>query len=133
MSAEAVYIDSSAFVKTVAREEQSESLRQFLLTCDLVVSSALLQTESTRAVTRFSPELAPLIQRRLRGVALVPVSREILLAAGSLLPANIRTLDAIHLATAALLGEELRSVITYDERMAAAAQGMGMRVDAPAE
>ncbi|HUZ77360.1 MAG TPA: PIN domain-containing protein, partial [Chloroflexota bacterium] len=83
--------------------------------------------------TRFSPELAPLIQRRLRGVALVPVSREILLAAGSLLPANIRTLDAIHLATAALLGEELRSVITYDERMAAAAQGMGMRVDAPAE
>ncbi len=63
---------------------------------------------------------------------LVRINQPVLAAAGSLQPEEVRTLDAIHLATAQLFGETLTAVVTYDKRMAAAAIGLGLRVATPA-
>ena len=131
MSAEAAYIDSSAFVKTIVVEAESQALQRFLANCDRVVSSALLQTETVRAVTRVAPELASLVERRLDRVGLVAVGRAVLAAAGTLHPVQIRTLDAIHLATAQLFGNELAAIVTYDQRMMAAARDLGLPVQSP--
>jgi uncharacterized protein len=68
----------------------------------------------------------------LADVDLVTISREILEVAGRLLPPNLRAIDAIHLASALALGDELDSIVTYDVRMQAAARGLGIAVEAPA-
>jgi uncharacterized protein len=67
----------------------------------------------------------------LRRLDILRVNERVLAAAGTLCPIEVRSLDAIHLATAAQLGVELRHVVTYDERMAMAARSLGMRVEAP--
>jgi predicted nucleic acid-binding protein len=67
----------------------------------------------------------------LARLELVRVSDRVLAAAGTLLPAELRTLDAIHLATAQQLGSDLARVVTCDERMRAAAQAAGCSVAAP--
>jgi hypothetical protein len=67
----------------------------------------------------------------LRGLDLLRVNDRVLEAAGLLLPLALRSLDAIHLATARELGDELGSLVTYDDRMAAAARALGHRVAAP--
>jgi predicted nucleic acid-binding protein len=67
----------------------------------------------------------------LARVDLVRINDRILVAAGALLPAEIRSLDAIHLATAQQLGAEVARIVTYDQRMAAAAHGNGWLVVAP--
>ena len=67
----------------------------------------------------------------LSRVDLVRINDRILDLAGSLHPFELRSLDSIHLATARRLGEDLGEVVTYDERMAAAATAMGFKVSAP--
>jgi len=67
----------------------------------------------------------------LERVDLVRVNDRILNLAGSLLPVELRSLDAIHLATARRLGADLSEIITYDERMAAAARSMGLKTATP--
>jgi uncharacterized protein len=67
----------------------------------------------------------------LARLELVRVSDRVLAAAGTLLPAELRTLDAIHGATAQQLGSDLARVVTYDERIRAAAQAAGCSVAAP--
>lgn len=62
---------------------------------------------------------------------LIRITDTVLRAAGSLMPTDIRTLDTIHLATAQLLGTDLGRVVTYDERMATAARGLGFQVARP--
>jgi predicted nucleic acid-binding protein len=64
-------------------------------------------------------------------VDLVRVNDGVLNLAGSLVPAELRSLDAIHLATAARLGIDLGEIVTYDERMTVAARSMGYRVATP--
>jgi predicted nucleic acid-binding protein len=60
------------------------------------------------------------------------MDRQVLDQAATLAPGSVlRSLDAIHLATAQLLGSELRSIVTYDARMAQAASGLGLSVAAP--
>jgi predicted nucleic acid-binding protein len=89
-------------------------------------------TELVRVVARAAPELLQVARDRLSEVDLVPQSRAILDAAGLLEPQALRTLDAIHLATAAALGSSLAGVLTYDHRMAAAATRLGFSVISPA-
>jgi len=67
----------------------------------------------------------------LEGVALVPLDDAILRGAGDLSPAGLRTLDAIHLATALSLAEDVTTLVTYDERLAEAAAAAGIAVTAP--
>jgi uncharacterized protein len=133
MSAErATYVDSSALVKLAVREPESAALRRYLDRRRPLVSSALARTEVIRALI----PLGTLAVRRGRDVLarvdLLRLSDRVLDAAGALTPADLRSLDAIHLASAAQLGSDLQSFVTYDERLASAAAAHGLRVVQPA-
>jgi predicted nucleic acid-binding protein len=133
MSAERVtYLDSSAIVKLAAEEPESLALRQFLRRRNRLVSSALAQTEVARALMADGPAAVRRGREVLQAVNLIRVSDRVLALAGDLRPAELRSLDAIHLATVQLLGREFGRVVTYDERMADGARALGMRVASPA-
>ena len=131
------YIDSSALVKLVREEPESANLRAFLAIEDLV-SSELVLTEVPRAVRRAAAvepalPLEQLIERAgelLDAVALYPLDRTLLAAAGALAEPALRALDAIHVATALDLGQ-IDAFVSYDDRQAAAARLGGLRTAAP--
>ncbi len=126
-----VYVDSSAIVKLVVREPESAALARFLRTRRPLVSSALARVEVERACMAVGPEAWARARDVITRFDLVRVNERVLATAASLLPREIRSLDAIHLASAALLGPSLRGVVTYDERMASVARGIGWKVFAP--
>lgn len=128
----AVYLDSSAFVRLAVEEPETAALRAFLAARDARrVSSALLRTESLRAVRQLGGNILATAREGLRRVDLVAIDDRILDAAGILEPRVLRTLDAIHLATCLAVGDDLESVVTYDERMAEGARLLGLPVVAP--
>lgn len=132
MSAERVtYMDSSAIVKLVADEPESVALRQFLRRRRPLVASALAHTEVARALILDGPEAVRRGWQVLQTLNLIRINDRVLALAGELLPAEVRSLHAIHLATAQLLGKQLGRVVTYDERMVEAARVLGMRVASP--
>ncbi|MEQ6324289.1 type II toxin-antitoxin system VapC family toxin [Mycobacterium canetti] len=127
----ATYLDSSAIVKLAVREPESDALRRYLRTRRPRVSSALALAEVMRALLR-QGELARKAGRRvLASLDLVRVDNRVLDLAGGLPPFELRTLDAIHLATAQRLGADLGRLCTYDDRMRDAAEALGMTVIAP--
>lgn len=127
-----LYLDSSAFVKVVVEEAESAALRQFLDGGDLRrVSSALLRAEATRAVRQLGPAALANVREGLRRVDLVAIDDRILDSAGSLAPQVLRTLDAIHLATAIAIGDDLDAIVTYDQRMATASAVLGLKTVMP--
>lgn len=125
------YLDSSAIVKLVVEEPESAALRKYLRRRQPCITSALAKTEVARALL----PLGTLVQRRaadvLSRIDLIRVSDRVLMTAGTMLPVDLRSLDAIHLATALQLGAQLARVVTYDERMAQAARANGSGVVAP--
>ena len=129
-----VYLDSSALVKLVVREPESPALLGLLREHRERVSSALALTEVPRALRRAG--FGRLERRRARevlaAVALVDADRRILSAAAALEPPTLRTLDAIHLATALALGEELAALVTYDRLLTEAAGQAHVQVLTPA-
>jgi predicted nucleic acid-binding protein len=132
MSAEGVwYIDSSAIVKLVASEPESEGLTRFLKPRELLVSSALAATEVTRAVLALGENFVARANEVLRRIDLVRINNDVLKTAGVLQPASLRSLDAIHLSTAALFGDTLNGLVTYDGRMHQAASSFGWNVQTP--
>jgi predicted nucleic acid-binding protein len=96
------------------------------------VSSALLRVEALRACVRYGVDEVARAARALVGLALVPLDDQVLEAAATLTPTELRSLDAIHLATALSLGDELGAMFVYDARLAAAALAAGIPVEAPA-
>jgi len=133
MNAETVwYVDSSAIVKLVASESETPALSKFLASRHPLISSALATTEVHRAVLPFGESFLRQATDVLARIELVRVSNEVLEDAGRLKSTSLRSLDAIHLATAALFGNTLSGVITYDGRMLDAAQSFGWSVHAPA-
>jgi predicted nucleic acid-binding protein len=132
MSAErATYLDSSAIVKLVIAEPESAALRRYLRRRRPLVSSALARAEVGRALLPLGEQASRHGERVLARLELIRISDRIIAAAGGLLPAELRTLHAIHLATAQQLGKDLARVITYDERLHAAARAAGCPVAAP--
>ena len=125
------YLDSSAIVKLAVREPESDALRKHLRRRRPLLSSALARTEVLRALLPGGEPALTAGRRALAGVDLVRVNDRVLDAAGSLPPIGLRSLDAIHLATAGRLGTDLGEIVTYDEWMAATARSMGYRVSAP--
>jgi predicted nucleic acid-binding protein len=125
------YLDSSAIVKLAIHEPESAALRRYLRRRQLYVTSALARTEVARALMPLGPTVVRRGMDVLARVDLVRINDRILVAAGALLPAEIRSLDAIHLATAQQFGAEIARIITYDLRMAAAARACGWIVAAP--
>ncbi len=133
MNAERVtYVDSSAIVKLVAREPQSGALRRFLRRRGPLVSSALARAEVVRAVRPLGSAAVKRAGDVLDRFELLRINDRVLTAAGHVQPDDVRTLDAIHLASAAAFDHELHRFVTYDERMARAAIVMGLTVAAPA-
>lgn len=133
MSAErATYVDSSALVKLAVRELESAALRRYLSRHRPLVSSALARTEVVRALLPLGPEAVRRGRDVLARVDLLRISNRVLDAAAVLEPPGLRSLDAIHLASAEQLGSDLRAFVTYDERLADAATGRGLRVIHPA-
>ena len=125
-----LYLDSSAFLKLIHAEAETAALRAAVEGV-ATFSSELMACEAVRAAARISGPTARAAERALAGVALVPVSRELLGDAARLEPADLRSFDAIHLATALRSGERLTAVVTYDHRLSAAAERHGLRVLAP--
>jgi predicted nucleic acid-binding protein len=130
------YADSSALVKLVRDEPESAALRAFVSDADLV-SCELALTEIPRAIRRLAEHdralLELLIARAgelLDAVALLPLDRSLLLAAGALDAPFVRALDAIHVVAAIDLSP-LDAFVSYDERQAAAARLAGIRTVAP--
>lgn len=132
-----VYADASALVKLVLEERESAALRAYLDGGD-VISSELVLAEIPRAVRR-APAADPalsidfLLERTavlVEALALRPLDTDLLLNAGALAEPALRTLDAIHLASAVRL-TPLDAFVTYDERQAAAARLAGLRTVAP--
>lgn len=127
----ATYLDASAIVKLVVREPESPALRRFLRRRRPLLSSALARTEVLRALLPSGETALRRGREALSRLDLVRVNDRVLDAAGVLLPPEIRSLDAIHLATAQQLASDLRHVVTYDGRMAKAAGELGLQVAAP--
>jgi predicted nucleic acid-binding protein len=126
------YLDSSALVKTVIREPESVVLRRYLRTFSVHTSSELAVPEVLRAIRRSDATATPKAHQALRGIVILDLTKDILVEAGMLDPPELRTLDAVHVATARTLGDELVAVVTYDDRMAAAAARVGLPVATPA-
>lgn len=127
------YLDTSALVKLVVTEEETAALRKWLgevdrspVTCDLA------RTELLRAVRRTAPDRVTRARAVLDSITLTDVTTSIFEQAGRLDPTTLRSLDAIHLAAALDLGDDLDSIVTYDGRLAEAAQFNGILVTAPA-
>lgn len=133
MSAETrlTYIDSSAIVKLVVAEPESRALRRYLSRRRRLVSSALARTEVARALLPSGPEAVARGEDALRRIQLLRVNDRVLTEAGRIQPAELRSLDAIHLASARQLGRAVNQIVTYDERMADAAKASGWSVASP--
>ena len=128
----ALYLDSSAFVKLAVEEPETDALRAFLAgRPSRRVSSALLRAESLRAVRSLGADALATVREGLRRVDLVGIDDRILDAAGTLEPHILRTLDAIHVATAIAVGDDLDAIVTYDERMVEAARLLGLPTVTP--
>ena len=127
-----IYLDASAIVKLVVEERESPALRAALRNRPRRVSSALALVEVHLAAARRRP--APPTQRAgtvLAGIALIPIDQPTLEAAARFGEYGVRALDAIHLATARSLGEDLESFIAYDQRLLTAAEASGLLTEHP--
>jgi len=132
MSADQRYLDASAIVKLVVAEPESAALEVWLeASPDAVVSCALARTEVVRAVAPEGPAAIRRARRLFDRLDLIVVDHELLDLAGDL-EKPLRSLDAIHIAAAIELGEQLAALVTYDARMARAAEAFGLPVVAPA-
>jgi predicted nucleic acid-binding protein len=134
MSAERpIYVDSSALVKLAVREAESQALRAYLRRRRPLICSALARTEVIRALLPLGSAALQRGQTVLARIELVRLGNRVLDEAGALNPAELRSLDAIHLTTAALAtARGPVHFVTYDERMAEAARQRGWRVASPA-
>jgi uncharacterized protein len=128
-----IYLDSSAIVKLARREAETDALRAWLAQNPQPIgASALARTETARALARGEPAALPALRSVLALLHQRPITDAILDAAAALPGPTLRSLDAIHLATA----EDLRAVLTwfvaYDKRLVEAAQARGLPVVTPA-
>jgi uncharacterized protein len=129
-----LYLDSSALVKLVQVERESEALREFLGRHgdDQLVTSALSRVEVVRAVTSTDGAAAALARLQLEKLEQLALGPVLLDQAASLRPGTrLRSLDVIHLASALIVGHQLRAVVTYDDRVAVAAHTLDLRVESP--
>jgi predicted nucleic acid-binding protein len=127
------YIDTSAALKLLAEESHSQAFAKFYdENADASwVSSALLRIEVIRAVGRVMPAALPDARALLLAFSYVSIDDEVVDAAMNEPDRMLRSLDAIHLATARVLGPGLDGLATYDDRLAVAARDAGISVIDP--
>lgn len=130
-SAEVVYLDSSAIVKLIVAEAESDALARHLRRRPVRVSSALARVEVPRAVRGHGGAAVARAAAVLDRIGLLALDDPLLAAAGQLDGDHLRSLDAIHLAAALAFDGEVRELVTYDRRMADHATALGLAVVAP--
>ncbi|MFI7059624.1 type II toxin-antitoxin system VapC family toxin [Kribbella sp. NPDC050124] len=128
-----IYLDSAAIVKLVHAESESQALRDWLDERAETgwTSSVLAEIESSRALGRYAPGAVSRLHPVLDLIDLVELDAGTRILAQTVRPATVRTLDAIHLATALRIRPSLTSFVTYDKRLADAARAAELPVDAP--
>ncbi len=127
------YLDSSAIVKFAVAEPESEALqawREQLATDDVLMTCELAVAEVLRAVRRVDGDVT-VVLAHLAALEQLTMDRDLMLAAGGVPLAGIRNLDAIHLAAAQAVGDDLAGLVTFDDRMTTAAQAVGLTTLAP--
>ena len=125
------YLDTSAFLKLVVDEAGSAGMRSWSLAHDGLWSSQVLRTEALRSAQRLGVE-ARSIDDALETVSLVLPSVATYASAGRLLPQGLRTLDALHLASALEIRPDLEGMVVYDQRLSDAAREASISVVSPA-
>jgi predicted nucleic acid-binding protein len=133
MSGELLYLDSSALVKLVLPEAESAALLESLSVWPVRLSSELARVEVMRAVRRVihDPADEQRAEEVLAGLHLMKIDSDILSRAARLEPRTLRSLDAIHLASALSVGADLGGIVIYDNGLATAAADCGLTVMAP--
>lgn len=127
------YLDTSAAFKLLAAEQHAETFLAFYREHrnEDWISSDLLRIELTRTVARHWRALIPDAQRLLDAFEYIQIDEDVVRAAMVEPDPLLRSLDAIHLATARLLGPELTALLTYDDRLAKAADEAGIPTHTP--
>ena len=130
-----MHLDSSAIVKLVHAEPGSQALRNWLGERPDIgwVSSVLAEVESFRALARYAPAAVGVLPAVLEVIDLADLSAGIRVLARAVTPASVRSLDAIHLATALQIRGELDAFVTYVKRLADAAATAGLHVEIPGQ
>jgi len=134
VTGELAYLDASALVKLVVREPESAALARELERWPAQVSSVLSTVEVPRATAKAAAgaEALERAERLVRQLGIVALTDELVRIASTIEPLALRSLDAIHLASALSLGAALEAFLTYDRRLAEAASAAGLEVLAPA-
>jgi predicted nucleic acid-binding protein len=128
----ALYMDSSALVKLVVEEAESEDLREFVGDREMA-SSQIARTELVRAVARTQPAAVDAAEDLVGAVTLIAVSRVLAARAAWVIPRELRSLDALHVASAVAMSANLEALITYDRRMIEAGRLAGLPVLSPGD
>ena len=128
----AYYLDASAAVRLVVEEPGSMALRSWIDSADPdLVSSDLLRVELLHACRQHSPEAVAAARACLDVVSLLPMTTALCQRASEIDPSVLRSVDALHLAAALSLGDDLSGVLTYDERLAEGCRAYGLPVTSP--
>jgi predicted nucleic acid-binding protein len=128
-----IYLDSAALVKLIRLERFSPELVNWLNERPGVplVCSALAEVEVPRAIRKAAPEALPAVPATLARLYRLEIDAAVRSAAAALMDPNLRTLDAIHVATAVSVGPELQAFVTYDQRLVQVAGNLGLPVASP--
>jgi len=128
-----IYIDTSALVKLLFEEPESLALTDWLtLRADVPkVSSDLATVELLRTCRRIDDDVLDDAKRLLGGIDLLPIDHAVVEQAGAISPRELRSLDAIHLASAMSLRAELTDFVAYDSLLCSAATAAGLLVASP--
>lgn len=128
------YLDTSAAMKLLRRENETEALVRWQRSMTgqdyQIVSSDLIRTELMLAATRYGVD-ATEVRRFIQALTLLRVTSALCEAAGRLAGLGVRSLDAVHLASALSLTDALDSLITYDEQLANASRKLGVATLSP--
>lgn len=126
------YLDTSAAMKLVVPERGSAALRDWMQSrADRVFGSDLLRTELLRAMRRVAPGHMLEARAVLDSIVMLQLSTSVCERAAVLEPDLLRSLDALHLAAALEMGDELEGLVTYDQRLGESASALGIGVVAP--
>jgi predicted nucleic acid-binding protein len=134
MAGVTIYLDTSALAKLAVSEPESTHLRQWLRerTSVPLVTNSIGVVELRRLAARINQEALSTAVRLLARIGVIGMTPDALTLAAEIPPPEVRILDALHIASAALLSD-LQAVVTYDQRMATAAIAFGLPVAAPGQ
>jgi predicted nucleic acid-binding protein len=128
-----IYFDTSALAKLVIEEDETPALQEWLreIPDAVLLSSNLIRIEMARTVLRRNPGAIFQVKRVLADVRRIALTNEVLEVAAQIQPPGLRSLDAVHLASALKFYDRLTAFVTYDERLSAAADAMGLPAVSP--